>query len=69
MICYKCGEFVDEYTTYCNHCGAVIVRTENFCTNPNCKAHIEKAGFPIGEQFCKFCGSPTTDGKQIQELI
>ncbi len=68
MICIHCGATVDDNAVYCSQCGSPIVRSHNFCTNPNCEAYVKKIAFPIGEHFCKFCGASTTDSEDVNKL-
>lgn len=69
--CPVCGaEVIFPNAKHCTHCGAVLnVVTVNHCTNPACPLHASGKNFGPDVSYCPECGSLTTIGKQIEDLI
>lgn len=54
----------------CTSCGAVLnVVPTNRCTNPSCPHYAARTNFGKTVRRCPECGSLTTIGKQIDDLI
>ena len=69
--CIYCGKELRPNAKFCTYCGASAnpVKQENICLNPNCKLHLSKFQFNSDEVRCSDCGSLTTWGKKIDDLI
>lgn len=69
--CPVCGADVTyPGAEFCTQCGAKLnAVTTNHCTNPSCPHYTAKTNFDKSIRHCPKCGSLTTIGKQIDDLI
>ena len=69
--CKFCGKPLRPDADFCTYCGATAnpPKQENICTNPSCDLHRDLFQFSENETHCSKCGSLTTIGKKINDLL
>lgn len=68
-ICPACGQaYRNSSSAFCQNCGNKRPSAKpNVCTNRICENHDVDLGADV--RYCDICGSLTSIGKQIDDLI